>query len=408
MLQSDIPASISIAASGGAQRARLSFFTSNGAFSSEEILQLTGSQPANYISAMSHKISNVTNPTYAQDAATKAYVDAGTYDNDTPYLFLNGTRPMTGTLSATQISMTDLYLYRSVANSALQLRGGSMAKPGAYINLWGNESLTTPGGIYFYIPNMAGSAWHNPLYFTNSVTGSTDSPAGVWSVSQYWQSNPIYAAGPLYSSTITGISRDVDNSYINLYGGYSGGAAITLNGKTSSFEPGNLDFWVTNAAGNTAFMAKFVGATDTPYLDMNTRRIANVAAPTTAGDALPYNAYTTWTPTLVWSGGVAPTGSTTSVYRYSTIGKTVNFQFFYANTDAANAILTTFTLPVTPKNNGVNVPFSGIIQYGAAPTYANPLPMVYQGDGKVYFRYFATLTDNQACQIMVSGEYEIA
>jgi hypothetical protein len=154
---------------------------------------------------------------------------------------------------------------------------------------------------------------------------------------------------------------------------------------------------------------RVLGITDTPFLDMLSHRIAGIAAPTTAGDALIYQAWAAWTPTLTWSS-TAPTGLLT-VARWTQTGKIVSYVFSTMTSDSAGRSLTTVTLPVAPANIVANIACASIETSGAAGvTYTNPLAYI-QADGsnnKINFRASVVGTIGQFIAYEISGSYEVA
>jgi len=209
------------------------------------------------------------------------------------------------------------------------------------------------------------------------------------------------------------IRRDVDNSLLTIYGGRGGGvdkgAAIRVTGGTYT-SPGVFTLYVSNAALTTSLVVMSVaGATDTPVTNWQGRRLTNIGAPTTAEDALIYQAWAAWTPTLVWSS-TAPTGLLT-VARWTQTGKIVSYVFSTMTADSAGRSLTTVTLPVAPANIAANIACASIETSGAAgATYTNPLAYI-QADGsnnKINFRASVVGTIGQFISYEISGSYEVA
>jgi len=228
---------------------------------------------------------------------------------------------------------------------------------------------------------------------------------------------PVCAGSPTLTGNVTtgaNIKRDIDNGYLTFYGGAAGttdkGAVIRLYGGTSATTPGSLHFYTPDADQTASVdVMRVLGITDTPFLDMLSHRIAGIAAPTTAGDALIYQAWAAWTPTLVWSS-TAPTGLLT-VARWTQTGKIVSYVFSTSTADSAGRSLTTVTLPVAPANIAANIACASIETSGAAgATYTNPLAYI-QADGsnnKINFRASVVGTIGQFISYEISGSYEVA
>lgn len=342
------------------------------------------------LNAGNFKVVNVSTPTLANDTATKGYVDAGTYLPDmTGYLFANGTRNMTGNRWRRDVDWDYLYLSGGTTGSypvpAISLYGKDYAAPG------------DAGDIVLFTPNATGALKESMRFLGNSNGIETQTAGSI-------------LAQLFYTSSISGLSRDVDNSYINLYGGLPGyGSAITLNGKNAgAYERGAINFWTTNAAGSLQATATFTGNTDTPVLNMANHRIGAVGTPTTAGDALPYNTWATYAATLVWSG-TTPTGLGT-VLRYQQITpKTIALDYYIYASDSKGSSLSSVTLPQAYRNytTGMFV-FQGLENYGTAlGTMADPLPLTYDSlNTKITFGTNHAGTNGQPIRYLISGVYE--
>ena len=178
---------------------------------------------------------------------------------------------------------------------------------------------------------------------------------------------------------------------------------------TSSFH----EWWISNAAKDDVVKAMQIpGVSDTPYLDMLSHKICNITNPTAAQDAATkdyvddyYINWTTWTPTLSWTGG-SPGG--TSYARYCQINKTVFFNFGYSVADP-NAVLTALTvsLPVTPKNNSFYTAFTGWSYVGGVGI-TDIMPVNAQNTSVISFFNWRNSVDNQVFQLNVTGQYEVS
>jgi hypothetical protein len=285
----------------------------------------------------------------------------------------------------------------------ISIHGGSTS--GAAINMYGKSAASFPGNMYFYATDNVGGYYQALL-----LQGNLATPYFSSSVPWYFNGQPLYSVGGVVFNGITAISRDVDNSYFNIYGGTGGkGSAITMNGPSSSYQPGALNFWTTNAAGDTAGMAHFTGATNTPVLDMESHRISAVANATTTGDALNYNAWQAWTPTITWGG--TPPASLTTTARWTQVGKIVYFHFLTGSTDSNAATSMSFSLPKAARY----ATGSDIFALSGGEYYVNSVPAnvfvalapVIQSGGEVTYGY-VTPVDGKTIQIWISGFYEVA
>lgn len=264
--------------------------------------------------------------------------------------------------------------------------------------------ITTGASADFVLTSDADgdSSWVAPLTHHGALTGLTDDDH-----ERYFDKDG--------SKSITGINifRDVNTSTLNVFGGTAAlgdGAVVSVRGVERATLPGAFSVYVPNAA-KTANVEAFrvTGITNSPFLDMLSRRIAGIAAPTTAGDALIYQAWAAWTPTLVWSS-TTPAGLTT-VARWTQTGKIVSYVFSTTTADSDARSLTTVTLPVAPANIAANIPCASIETSGAAGvTYTNPLAYI-KADGsnnKINFRASVVGTDGQIISYEISGSYEVA
>jgi hypothetical protein len=285
--------------------------------------------------------------------------------------FINGTRAFTGNLSMASHYIVNL-LSPSISTDA--------ANKG-YV-----DSVNTSMKNYIDAVNVSGGGEYDQYFLINgtrAMTGAT-------------------------------IKRDSNNAILQLMGGAdaTGGAAvINVRGADYGAAPGSINFYVPNAAKNALVnVFNLVGNTNTPTMDALTNRIINVGAVTTNGDALSYDDWTAWTPTLAWT--TATPASVTTIAQYYISGKSVHFIFETYSSDSNGCTGLTATLPTSAATiSNMNTAFSGWERYGAAgTTYTNPLPYVRMdaNQDKIQFYGFQTATDGQTIVIGVSGEYKIA
>jgi hypothetical protein len=118
------------------------------------------------ISFENNNLSNVGTPQVSTDAATKGYVDSasGGWDG-TGAFFQNTTRPITGS-----------EINRSVKNDYLAIDGGlgstAGGATGGHFTVTGTDYSAFPGGLMFFVPNGANSAYKTVM----QIRGSTNTP----------------------------------------------------------------------------------------------------------------------------------------------------------------------------------------------------------------------------------------
>jgi hypothetical protein len=131
-------------------------FSKDISLGSNNIINVNNLTINNQIDMTSGKITNLADPTLAQDASTKYYTD--NHSNNGNYLLRNGTLPMTGNLQMGSYKITNLldpfdlndgankyYVDTQTANTHYLLRNGSLAMTGN-LNL-ATHNLTTTGDI---------------------------------------------------------------------------------------------------------------------------------------------------------------------------------------------------------------------------------------------------------------------
>jgi len=246
------------------------------------------------------------------------------------------------------------------------------------------------------------SSWVAPLTHHGALTGLTDDDHV-----RYFDKDG--------SKELTGLwlKRNVNNSYLIMLAGTArnNGAELWCGGNDAlAAYKGGCGCHIADAAKTDIIIGwRMLGCTDTPFLDMLSHRIAGIAAPTTAGDALIYQAWAAWTPTLVWNL-TTPAGLTT-VARWTQTGKIVSYVFSTNTADSDGRSLTTVTLPVAPANIAANIACASIETSGAAGvTYTNPLAYIKAdgSDNKINFRASVVGTNGQFIAYEISGSYEVA
>lgn len=246
------------------------------------------------------------------------------------------------------------------------------------------------------------AALNNNIDDDLNIMGSNGVYAGFFQVT-----TGIYVPAPPFN----GIFLDDDAEYLSIRGGYlNPGGEIALYGRTSA-TPGRVQLLTLDNTLAQIEILRVVGNLALPYITLLNHRLAGVADPTTAGDALPYNVLTNWDATLVWAGAT-PAAVTEECY-YRRIGKTVFFDIWISSADSNGTTGLTITLPSTPSNIGAahNVSVSAWQAYGVAgTTYGNPLAYLLQSgaENRIRFLAFQTATDGQFVAVSVSGFYQEA
>jgi hypothetical protein len=163
--------------------------------------------------------------------------------------------------------------------------------------------------------------------------------------------------------------------------------------------PGPMDNNVAFINGTRSF---------TGVLNMGGNRIANIGSPTTAGDALIYQAWTDWNPSPAWTTGTP--GALATSARYTQIGKTVYCSLFFSSADGNGATKLNFALPVLAKNN-----IAGYYSFHTGFQSVTPSKTLWVGyidhpsaTPKMYETLMAAWTDGIAGQIGLSFTYEAA
>ena len=160
----------------------------------------------------------------------------------------------------------------------------------------------------------------------------------------------------------------------------------------------------TTTTANPLYIKKDGTVDFTGDQSMGSHRLKSVADPTTAGDALPYNAWTSWSPTLTW--GTATPASLTIRANYVKIGKTVIFSFDASSTDSNGTTGLTLTLPIQHAGDPVFV--TAAERAGASGTTWYPVnAWIGSSANTVVFLGWTTATDGQAIWVACSGAYGI-
>ena len=297
------------------------------------------------------------------------------------------------------LSLTGYAINQSVTDSYLRIAAGTQGQspfPPA-IQLNGPNKSSNPGLIILQVPNAAKSAVVNAM----TITGVVDIPVVT------------FGTFNIYDATNTSvIARNVDTGFLDVRAGVNASAAcLRLSGKddATSGRNGGFALYVTDAAETSVKALMYAdGATDTPVLNMNTFRIGNVGAPTTANDALTHQAWAAWTPTLVWTTGTPSPITTTA--RWTQVGKIVFFTLFITSSDSNGCTNLTFTLPVTPANAGGYTLFTAFERYGTVATYKS-LTFYSTNNGSdtlARTTEFQAASDGYTVQVTATGFYEVA
>lgn len=117
------------------------------------------------------------------------------------------------------------------------------------------------------------------------------------------------------------------------------------------------------------------------------------------------SAWKTWIPTITWTTATPVT--VTAITGYATIGKTIIFSIRIRATDGNGATGLLVSLPVVPKNNGLNPMVSNIVLIGSS---GNTRYITVRDNGTnndISALYFGTATSGSALDVMLTGRYEI-
>ena len=122
-------------------------------------------------------------------------------------------------------------------------------------------------------------------------------------------------------------------------------------------------------------------------------------------------AWTSWTPTIAWTGTTVPV--LTTVAKYIQLGSTVIFNYFAssaANT-GVNVTGLTISLPITPADNDSLPPIDAIelttsLTYTSIPAYID-MTTSTASERLIRFRTFHAVKTN-AYSMAISGMYEVA
>lgn len=123
-------------------------------------------------------------------------------------------------------------------------------------------------------------------------------------------------------------------------------------------------------------------------------------------DIIP-QAWTAWTPVLVWTGGV-PTGVYIKCH-WTRLGCVVfiNVYITVENSKAVTGL--TISLPVIcTASSCVNLPL-GVEFYGTArATIGLNYPYIWPGENRILFWVFRAGTNAQPIDVLISGQYEVS
>jgi hypothetical protein len=207
----------------------LSTLEANTYTGTQTMPSLSVSAQAANLSMNSNKVTSVTNPTAAQDAATKNYVDK----NESVRLTSSSFSSITSA-TLTAINLNNLYSQTTTGNSGLNVQtataiptnGASIAngfiqvKQSCYITISGQitwPSASTTGLRWTHIRHY--SATGNANYIINFYDGVTSPSTGI-------AETPLLGSSS-YSSNVSFTTYATANDFFNLWGYHTQGTGLT-------------------------------------------------------------------------------------------------------------------------------------------------------------------------------------
>lgn len=269
----------------------------------------------------------------------------------------NITAEQTGCLPLSGGKMTG-GIYSASSNEYMLVTGGEDVNSGGYIRLDSKDHADTPGTVRL-VANDG----------TNTKALRID-PDGTFT---YEDNDIITAQGGVYKKS-SAVSRDVDNSFVGIYGGTvpANGATVELCGKDHENYPGELRLYARNGESSVLLNGKPDG-------------------------------------TLTWGGKnvVIDPGITALSETSGTVSLAVNKIYTIAVSDT-----TTFSLP-TPADKTVfnqikvmmKVTGTPTINWGTTNFFNKSTPEIEEGSYDIYFDY-DNLLGAWVCGVMAKGAGE--
>lgn len=198
-------------------------------------------------------------PSGINNAIRQMMADIKTADDANVKLSGNQTLAGTKTFSAGLVIATSAALKRSVNNSYLNIYGGTAYGNGAYISLHGKDDADAG----FFVIRASDGASNRDLIgkpdgtLTWAGKGvATDDVVVHLTGNETIAGTKTFLSGPVIATSAS-LKRDVDNGYLNVYGGsgYGKGAYISLHGKDDA-DAGNFVVRASNGTANKDMIGK--------------------------------------------------------------------------------------------------------------------------------------------------------
>ena len=211
------------------------------------------------------------------------------------------------------------------------------------------------------------------------------------------------------------IRKTNNTGVLSLYGSDSSagsGGIVPIHGSGGT---GTVLLMTPNAAKNTDIIAVEISPGDAGLktIDVKNNKIVSVLDPANAQDAATKNyvdgkfpAWSTWAPTLTWTGGT-PTGISTTA-RYIQIGKIVHYMVYITATDSKGVTNLTISTPSTAANQGGVYCGSGFHGYGAGgTTFEDSFAVVVANTALIQYEKWTANTSGQGLYLASTGFYEV-
>lgn len=300
-----------------------------------------GAPTADY-SMASHKLTNVTDPTVAQDAATKNYVDnlgtATLIQNETPGGSVNGTNTAFTTASTFNSGSLRVYLngQRLTAGSGNDYVEVTQGFTMQYAPATGDVLL-----VDYNVTNTHFIQGSNSIIVQETPTGTVNGTTTLFTVLQ-----GKYVANTL-EVFVNGIQQIKTTDYTETS---PGSGTFTFVTAPTTGEVVKVSYQFSTGASGNADTVDGIHANATATANNLLPLNANAAFPASIIDQSSAGAWTSYTPTITAQSGTFTTVSATA--RYIQIGKTVTMSMTITITAVGTASAgVLFSLPVNAQSN---------------------------------------------------------